>query len=317
MAWLLTASGIGSLPPGALLLVCDFGHAAFEASLLVRTATEFGIQATARAPDSGGRAIEAVLAEHCLTAVAATDADLAERLRTGHEPADQRGRAVLDTTIHLAARRLATGQTATVLLPQPCPALRITASLYTALVAPIVARCADTAAGVVQAAGLDPGRLAGVYAVGGSASDTALDALTEQGLEPTPVGEPEFAAVVGAVATPAPDQPAPAAPNVARRLDWRGVRGTAVAGACSLALISGAIYASVPPNFVITTYGNVPEVNWGAYAMAATCAMLAATTAAESFTRPQGDRPGAHSPARAWRRHRTRGHPGLRSRRNP
>lgn len=276
--WLLSTSGLADLPPGSLLLVCDFGYAAFEASLLLRTGSEFVIQATARTPGSGGQAAETVLVEHCLAAV---DVDLAERLRNPLQPTDQRDRTVLDTTVHLAARRLATGQSASVLLPTPCPPLHITTAQYAELVAPITARCADTAAGVVQAADLDAGRLTGVYAIGGSTTDPALDGLTERGLEPVEVPDPELATLLGAAATPAPDQPAPPPPKRAKRLNPHGALGTAVAAGASLVLIGSALYTSSP----IPGLGPLPDVNWGEYAMACCLALLATTTAAQTLTR--------------------------------
>lgn len=288
-ACLLTTSGHADLPLGALLLVCDFGHAAFEASLLARTPTGFFIQSTARTPAAGGHAVEALLAEHCLAQLATADPDLADRLRTPTTTTDHHDRAALDTTIHLAARRLATGQDASILVPSPCPPVSITAEQYTEMIAPIASLCADTATGVVQAADLHPTQLTCAYEIGGASTDTALDALAQRGLEPTPIPHPELAALAGAAATPTTgDQHPPAAPRLAGRFEPRGAVGTIVAGSCSLALIVFALYSSAPNDSM--GYGPLPDVNWGEYAMAATCAMLATTAAAQTPTRPPSSR---------------------------
>lgn len=69
VGWLLVASGT-LVPPGSVVLVCDAGHGAFEATLQVRTAGGFATLATARRPDAGGAALDHRLAEHCLTQLA-------------------------------------------------------------------------------------------------------------------------------------------------------------------------------------------------------------------------------------------------------
>lgn len=283
VAWLLTAAGRADLAPGATVLFCDFGQAAFEASLLVRATAEFAVLATARRPEAGGAAIEALLADYCLAHLSTVDAALAGRLRTPQTTADHQSCLIFENNIHAACQQLAVGAAARVEVPPPHPAVPIGADQYTELVAPIARVCAEATAGVVEAAGVDPANLAGTFSVGGSSTDIALEALAERGLEPVPVPEPDLAVVLGAADTPTPGQPAVAAPRRDRRWHPIPALGAMAALAASGLLAGLAVYSTTVDQLYWPSYAIV---NWGEYAMAACCALLAGTGFAEADARP-------------------------------
>jgi hypothetical protein len=280
--WFLIASGT-PVPPGSMLLVCDAGHAAFETTLLVRTTTGYATLATARATDAAGHTVQERLAEHCLTQLSTVDADLAGRLRQPQTPTDRRDRMVFDRHIHAARRTLATtASPPTIPVPAPYPPIPVSRNHYHQIAVPVAAQCADTASGVLDAAGTGPTPPAQVCCIGGSLTTETLDALRERGLAPQPVTQPELTALLGAADTPTAGAPTP--PRQRTGPPWQTVPGLTalVTGGCAAALAGHALYSSTATGF----YHNIPQINWGEYAMACCCALLATTAAAEAPARP-------------------------------
>jgi Hsp70 protein len=288
-AWLLTVSGRADLPPGATVLICDFGQAAFEASLLIRATAEFAVLATARRPEAGGAAIEALLADHCLAHLSTVDAELADRLRAPQKGTDRQSRMVFDNNIHAVRQSLAAGSTTGIEVPPPHPPVPISLDQYADLVAPIARLCAETTAGVVEAAGVDPANLAGIFSVGGSTTATAAEALAERGLAPEPVPQPDLAVVLGATDTPTPARPAVATGQPAQGWQPIPLVGATVALLASGLLAALAVYSTTVDQLYWPSYALV---NWGEYAMAGCCALLAGTALAEALPPP------ASTPAR-------------------
>ncbi|MGA8116027.1 MAG: Hsp70 family protein [Actinocatenispora sp.] len=282
-AWLLLASGTAQLPPGSALLVCDAGWSGFEASLLVRTTTDFVVLATAHTTHAGGRAVRQAVSNQHQTEPSTMDPSrvaappAVESAATSDRAALERGQQVtthaLHTPTHVSAAPTTTPSSS--LLP-------ISRELATKLLQPIAEQAAQTTASVVDAASVNRADLVGTYMVGGSLTDPVLAALAEQGLQPTPVPQAEFAAVLGAAHTPLPRQPIPRPAHPTKQWYPLPAISAAVAGSCSIALGFQAIGSSQ----IGGTFTSFPVLNWGEYAMACCCAMLATTAVAHTPTRP-------------------------------
>lgn len=292
--WTLTTSDAPP-PAGSMLLVCDAGHAAFEATLLVRTTSGYSTLATARRPDAGGAALDALLTEHCLTQLSTLDPDLAARLRQPASPTDHRDRRDLDQHVHTARTALTNtqasaaptdpgpAQTVSVAVPAPYPPIPIGNDRWQQLAGPVARHCAQIAHGVLDAGEAHPGDMTRVMCVGGAATAQLYEALRQRGLAPCPVARPDLIALYGAADAPEPGQPPQRQPRSSPGR-WHPVPlvTAVIAGGSAGVLAFHAVYSATVDGF----YHNIPTINWGEYAMASCCALLAATAAAETPTRP-------------------------------
>jgi hypothetical protein len=277
----LLATGT-SLTVGSYVVVCDFGGG-FEATVLRRSPVGFEVLSTHDAADAGGLGLDEVLADEV-----AGLAEQAGQPNAGGVTAGQR--LALLASARTAREELAQRAAVAVALPAPRPAVVLNGVHWEALARPVLVRAAQVTREAVDAAGIRPDELAGVYAVGGAATPLAVRVLAEEaGLPVQVVDQPQLAAVLGAADANRPagadgdrdgDGPVPGLPPPpgARR-----AVAVLVPGVASLVLWAHFVASAEPsgnrsrgfgdPNFYLLA-------NWGELAVAATFALVACLAAA-------------------------------------
>jgi hypothetical protein len=285
---------------GSYVVVCDVGGG-FEASVLRRVPTGFEVLSTIDAPDAGGCAVDAVLADELARLGGAIGG--AQASTASAEVLSDSDLLVLMTSARTAKEALTHSAAVAAALPGPIPAVVVHAARLAELARPVLARAAATTRQAIDAAGVRLDELAAVYCVGGAATPVAVRVLAEEtGLSPLLADEPQLAAALGAAQatatagtsgvdhpTTAPPMssplssplssvaPAPALPPVRRAF------GLLVPGVASLALVVHFVVSADregtrargladPYNYILA--------NWGELAMAATFALITALVGA-------------------------------------
>ncbi len=294
----LLATGT-QLVVGSYLAVCDVGGG-FEATVLRRTPTGFEVLSTLDAADAGGLQVDEVVADE----LAGVTAD-----PSGQPGADEltaEDRLALLTSARTATESLTHRAAVAVTLPAPRPAVVLNSSQFEALARPVLARAADKTREAIDAAGIGPDELAGVYCTGGAATPLAVRVLGEEiRLEAVVVDQPQLAAVLGAAGAARPTGVAVdgAAPTTTPPLPpMRRAAALLVPGVASLALLIHFLGSAEPssphsrgfgdPNFYVLA-------NWGELAVAATFALItclaAATLIASTLSATDRSGPGGES----------------------
>jgi hypothetical protein len=265
------------IPPGAALLVCDYG-ADTETSLLRRTPTGFDILATMAATDAGGDQIDRDLAGQLI----AWTRQIAATITPDSALHAQ------DTSVVAAARSgkesLSAGTAVTIPLPPPHPPIVLTAAHLDTVAAPVLARAAQLARATLDAVedvGVE--QLAGVYCVGGGAQLPAAGRLVGEhlGRPATVVANPQWAATLGAARATDTHSDAPVPIEEPQLPPIRRAFALAVPGFFSLALVVHA-YTSAHLERRPGLYDPNAYVlaNWGELAIASVFALLTCLTAA-------------------------------------
>jgi molecular chaperone DnaK (HSP70) len=175
------------------VVVCDFGGG-FEASVLRRAPAGFEVLSTIDAPDGAGSRIDEVLADE----LARIGGD-----RSTHDaeapPLSDADGLVLLASARTAKETLTHSAAVAATLPAPRRAVVLHSTQLEALARPVLVRAARAAREAVDAAGISPEDLAGVYCIGGRATPLAARVLGEEtGLSPVIADDRQVAAVLGA-----------------------------------------------------------------------------------------------------------------------
>ncbi|MEV7230921.1 Hsp70 family protein [Polymorphospora sp. NPDC051019] len=268
---------------GQFLLVCDFG-AGFEATVLRRGPHGFEVLSTLHDEDAGGARVDELLAE---------------QVRQAHpdlpKVSDPGGWAVV-AGLRTARQALSGRSAVTVMLPEPAPAVVMTAQVVESVTTTVVRRAGELAREAMVAAEVDPAQVAGVYCVGGAAlMPGAPQAIAQAtGLSSLVPENPAVVAVYGAAGVGgAPTAPTYAATGgMARPSDfggmtegllpswWRAV-AVVVPGMASLVVIAHFLFTAEVFNGARTFWGpsTYALANWGELAVASVLAMVACVAA--------------------------------------
>jgi actin-like ATPase involved in cell morphogenesis len=240
----------GELPPGAALAVVDVGGGTMDVAVVRRGP---GLQVIAQdGLDVGGVDVDAALVEHVGALVSATVPDAWRRLAGPDTPAAYRDRLVLWQEVRAAKETLSRTSVAPLHVPGYPDDLHLTREELEAVAGPLLAPIGELTAEVINAAGLTPDRLAGVFLVGGASRMPLIARLLHArlGIAPIVVERPETVVAEGALrAVPVAEalaavatRPAVTGPAVISRPDSGGPVATrpAVAVPAAVAAQPGA-----------------------------------------------------------------------------
>ncbi|MGC9668503.1 Hsp70 family protein [Planosporangium sp. 12N6] len=262
---------------GEFVAVCEFGGGC-EATVLRRAPDGFEVLATIGDADAGGLRVDELLVDRVAALAAGS---LGEPAAAG--PLTGGERLALLASVRTARQALARSPSVVVALPPPRPAVVLDAVQVEAVARPVLGRAGRAVRQAVEAAEIDPDRLAGLYCVGaGGGEPLAVRVLAEEtGLSPVVVDEPELAATLGAVRAGGPAGAGeavaePPLPPVRRAV------AMLVPGLASLVLVSHFVLTAHPYNHSGLSFDPADFVvgNWGELAIGAVCALLACLTGA-------------------------------------
>jgi actin-like ATPase involved in cell morphogenesis len=198
-----------SLPPGQALAVLDVGGGTTDVAVVRAGPGGWEVLADG-GTDIGGRDLDFELRQHLRT-----DDPLWTELDRPMTPATRRVARTLAEDVRAAKEALSRYAHTDVPMPPPLPDAHLTRGEFETLVRPLLAKVVDVLVEVVARA--RPGRLAGVFLVGGCTRVPMLAALVVErtGLQPVVLESPENTVALGALAerrAPAAPPPPPPAP---------------------------------------------------------------------------------------------------------
>ncbi|THV42257.1 Hsp70 family protein [Glycomyces buryatensis] len=205
-----------SVASDSSVVVFDFGAGTFDVTAVARRAAGFEVLAVDGRDDLGGLDMDAAILEH-LGRQFASDPNWRRLLEAANE-ADREARRELLEEIRFAKERLSRHQSIDLPVPGHDADMHLTRSELEEATAPLIRRAVSVIKAVIQAAGLTPDRIAGMFLVGGGSRMPIVATVLHQelGIAPTTIEQPETAVAQGSVFTswarPAPPQPAPASP---------------------------------------------------------------------------------------------------------
>lgn len=190
----------GALPAGRALAVYDLGAASFDAAVVRRTAAGFEVLAADGLATLGGLDLDHALVEHLRRAYPGT-AGQWDRLLHPADDTGRRLRAQLYEDVRAARQTLSGAPVAELHLPLLDERAQLTRDELEQLVRPHLAQTVECLARAIDAAGLTPARLAGVFLVGGASRTPLAAQLIYDGLAvaPTILDQPETVLAEGAL----------------------------------------------------------------------------------------------------------------------
>jgi hypothetical protein len=197
------------VPPGAGLVVYDFGAGTFDTSVLRRRHDQGWDVLASEGVDVGGLDLDAALVELVGEAMSARDAALWARLRDSGDEGVRRMRRALWEDARAAKEQLSRAPSAAVHVPLFETHAHVTREQFEARARPLLARTVDLTAVALGSAGLGSGQVAGLFLVGGSSRMPLVGTMLHQrlGIAPTVIEQPELVVALGSLAA------APAAPR--------------------------------------------------------------------------------------------------------
>jgi hypothetical protein len=200
-----------ALPPGARVVVYDFGAGTFDASVVRRTRDGFEVLATGGLPDVGGLDIDAAVMDALGATYAVRDEALWTRLARPVTAADRRARLVWQQDVRTAKELLSRASSTTLFVPLFDDTAVLGRPELEQIAGPVLAatvratRSALAAAGPAgDVTGNAAGDVAAVLFVGGSSRMPLAATMVHQafGVAPTVVERPELIVAEGALAAP-------------------------------------------------------------------------------------------------------------------
>jgi actin-like ATPase involved in cell morphogenesis len=193
-----------SIPPGAALVVYDFGAGTFDASVVVPSPDDAGgyrVLSIAGLPDVGGVDLDAALLHHVAQTHRDADPEAWQRLAEPQTAADRRHRRHLVEDVRAAKEMLSRSTAATVPVPVLELEIRVTRDEFNELARPYLDRTVGTTAQAIAAAGLSADRIAAVLLVGGSSRIPLVAELLQQstGQAPSTMDQPETVVAEGSL----------------------------------------------------------------------------------------------------------------------
>ncbi|ASO22138.1 actin-like ATPase involved in cell morphogenesis [Actinoalloteichus hoggarensis] len=189
-----------SLPPGRALAVYDLGAGTFDCAVVGATQDGFVVLAENGLPDLGGLDVDQVLLEHVGRQVSQHDPSGWQRLLRPESTGDRRSQRALREDVQAAKETLSRHPQTDVPLPEPFQDVLVTRSELEALIRPSMLRSVELLKTTIQAAGIAPEALAGIYLVGGSSRIPLVATLIAEHTKvvATSLDQPETAVALGA-----------------------------------------------------------------------------------------------------------------------
>ena len=219
-------SGAG-LPEGGELAVYDLGGGTFDVAVVLRRSdvgaepmsrrgTGYQVVAEAGLPDLGGLDFDHAIIEHIgATHARDEDPETWAKLLAPTDAASRRLQRALVTDVRDGKEALSRYAHTDIALPPPFTDVHLTRAEFEELIRPNLGRSVELVRQTVANAGIEVGRLAGIYLVGGSSRIPLVARLIQDGLgvTPTTLDQPETSVATGALYVPI-EQPRPAAPPI-------------------------------------------------------------------------------------------------------
>ncbi|MBB4904843.1 Hsp70 family protein [Actinophytocola algeriensis] len=189
-----------TLVPGQALAVYDLGAGTFDVAIVGATQNGFVVLAEAGLPDLGGLDVDQALLEHVGRQVSVRDPGRWQSLLRPMSTGDRRAQRALREDVKAAKESLSRHPQTEVPLPEPFEDVLVTRVELEALIRPGMLRSVELLAGTIRSTGMTPGRLVGIYLVGGSSRIPLIATLIAEQLRvvPTSLDQPETAVALGA-----------------------------------------------------------------------------------------------------------------------
>jgi actin-like ATPase involved in cell morphogenesis len=266
-----TQSGT-ALADGAEIAVYDLGGGTFDVAVVQRKGRGYQVVAEAGLPDLGGLDFDHAIIEHIgATHARDEDPEMWAKLLAPADAASRRLQRALVTDVRDGKEALSRYAHTDIALPPPFTDVHLTRTEFEELIRPNLGRSVELLRQTVANAGMDAGRLAGIYLVGGSSRIPLVARLIQEGLgvTPTTLDQPETSVATGALYLPTeqPELARVAAPARPQQTGQQPVRMPT--GQQPVAHSGQQPIAAYPANFR-TGYpsGRQPEVTLGPPALA-------------------------------------------------
>jgi actin-like ATPase involved in cell morphogenesis len=187
------------VPIGSVVVVHDFGAGTFDASVVARTFSGFDVLAVDGRDDIGGLDVDAAMVAHLRQLYA--DRAGWERLDQPSTVEDRRAKRLLWDDVRAAKERLSRHPTADLVVPLVDVDVHLTRDELEVLARPLLEQTVRVTRGVIRWANLAPGRLAGVFLVGGSSRIPLMATMLHRALGEPPVilEQPELVVAEGSI----------------------------------------------------------------------------------------------------------------------
>jgi hypothetical protein len=197
------------VPIGSAVMVYDFGAGTFDASVVIRRVEGFEVLAVDGRDDIGGVDVDAAIVEFVGRACAPHGPDAWRRLVMPRTVEDRRARRLLWDDARAAKERLSRQPTAELTVPLVGTDVSLTREQLEQLAWPLIEQTVQVSDAVVRRANLAPGRLAGVFLVGGSSRIPLVATALHRALGPAPtaIEQPELVVAEGSLLTRHAGQP--------------------------------------------------------------------------------------------------------------
>jgi molecular chaperone DnaK len=182
------------VPIGSVVVVHDFGAGTFDASVVARTAEGFEVMAVDGRDDIGGLDVDAAIVEHLRT-------DAWHALMAPATVEERRAQRQLWDDVRIAKERLSRAQSADFVVPLLDTEAHLTRDELERVARPVLDQTVQITKGLLTWAGLPPGRLAGVFLVGGASRIPLVATLLhrELGEAPVVIEQPELVVAEGSI----------------------------------------------------------------------------------------------------------------------
>jgi molecular chaperone DnaK len=182
------------VPIGSVVVVHDFGAGTFDASVVARTAEGFEVMAVDGRDDIGGLDVDAAIVEHLRT-------DDWQRLMEPSTVEERRAQRQLWDDVRIAKERLSRAQAADFVVPLLDVEAHLTRDELERVARPVLDQTVQVTKGLLNWADLPPGRLAGVFLVGGASRIPLVATLLHRALGEAPVviEQPELVVAEGSI----------------------------------------------------------------------------------------------------------------------
>ena len=207
-----------ALPPGGSVAIYDLGGGTFDVAVVGRTVgrtsgqsadssggeSQFHVLAEGGLPDLGGLDFDQAILDHVGRGASVADPGRWQMLQRPTDGAGRRAARALAEDVRAAKETLSRYPQTDVALPEPFTDAHLTRPEFDALIRPDLLRSVDVLAATLQAAGVTPQTLTGVFLVGGSSRIPLVAGVIQQrlGITATALDQPETAVVLGALLVP-------------------------------------------------------------------------------------------------------------------
>ncbi|MFC0533621.1 Hsp70 family protein [Phytohabitans kaempferiae] len=189
------------VPPGGCLGVFDFGGGTFDVAVVRREPAGLRVLATGGLDDLGGLDVDSALVAHLGHLVAVRDPELWRRLEQPADAEQRRERQAFWSEVRAAKEMLSRTSSAPVHVPGRAEPMHLTREELERVGGPLVARAVDETRRVLQRAGVEPERLAGLLLVGGASRMPLVASRLHGrlGVAPSVPEQPELPVAYGAL----------------------------------------------------------------------------------------------------------------------